>query len=159
MKRWTDVRSGRDVWLLTATTVEDWPDVPPWESECFGLLIATDRVLDARQLAQRTLAQGLAVVAAFGPECSQIEHVFDEAIVGDGSTVETVDSVIMTTSHDDESLDEVLEFFLDTLFPAADHAERCKAWVVFAVGNVASAVERVLESRDATPSALPLRDA
>jgi hypothetical protein len=149
MKRWTDVRSGRDVWLLTATTVEDWPEIPPWESECFGLLVATDRVLDVRQLAQRTLAQGVALVAAFGPDCSLIETVFDEAIVGDGSTPETVDSVILTTSHEDESLDDTLEFFLDVFFPATNYAERCTTWVVFAVGDVASRVERVLAGRGA----------
>jgi hypothetical protein len=68
-----------------------------------------------------------------------------------------VDSVILTTSHADESLDDVLEFFLDTLNPATGRAERCTAWVVLAVGDVASTVERILERRLATPTAF--RDA
>jgi hypothetical protein len=125
MKRWSDVRSGRDVWLITAATVDEWPKMRPWTSEQFGPLVATDQVIDVQGLAQRALAQGLVAVAAWGPNCGEVETQFDEAIVGDGSAVETVDNVILTTSHADESLDEALEFFLDVLFPATDHASQC----------------------------------
>lgn len=144
------------MFLVAADTVDDWPLTPPWASAAFGLLIASDQEIDAGTVAERAIAQGLALVAAWGPRCDQVEDVFDEVIVGDGTRSETQETVIITTSHPTYSLSEALEYFLDTSWPASAYVESCQAWVVFAIGGVGAKLERSLHDRgahrlDATP--------
>ena len=133
---WIDTSSGRSVWVIHAQSVADWPTYVPWTSDGFGLLVATDRVIDARPLAIATLARGLACVDAWGPGAGEIEATFDDEIVGDGSVVETAGNVILTTSHR-ESLRAALEYLLDIMFAVADRAASCTEWVVFAFGELA----------------------
>ena len=127
--------------------------MPSWHSEYFALFVATDRHLDIGSMPARALEQGLAAVAAWGAGCQDVETAFDEAIVGDGPKVETIENVILTTSHAEESLREALEFFLDVFFPATRYEERCRAWVIFAIGSVAHDVEKLLLERGAAQSA------
>jgi hypothetical protein len=152
MKRFRDPHSRRHVWVIEATTVSDWPATAPWSCPGFGLLLAAEHAEDAGQLASTAVTQGLAFACAWGPGCSIIEEAFDEAIVGDGSRVETHDDVILTTSHADESLEEAIEFFLDAATPSKTRAPGCDAWVVFALGPaLARRVENALMKRGATP--------
>ena len=67
--------------------------------------------------------------------------------------MKTIEDVILTTSHAEESLREALEFFLDVYFPAASYKERCGAWVIFAIDSVAHDVETLLLERGAERSA------
>ncbi len=53
------------------------------------------------------LEDGVALVAVIGKDCEKIEDIIDELIVGDGSNSERF---IVTTSHPDESLQDVVEF-------------------------------------------------
>ncbi|HET8585486.1 MAG TPA: hypothetical protein VFM89_07085, partial [Casimicrobiaceae bacterium] len=120
-----------------------------WNSEYFALLVATDRDLDIGSIPARALEQGLAAVAAWGAGCQDVETAFDEAIVGDATRVETIENVILTTSHAERSLSGALDFFLDVFFPATSYEERCRAWVIFAIGSVAQEVEKLLLERGA----------
>ena len=156
VSRWRDDRFERTVFLVAADTVDDWPLTPPWVSAAFGLFIASDQEIDAGTVAERAIAQGLALVAAWGPRCEHVEDIFDEERVGDGTRSETDETVIMTTSHPDESLSEALDYFLVTSFPADAYVESCQAWVVFAIGSVGAKLEGALHDRgahrlDATP--------
>jgi len=117
MTPWLDTSSNRRVYVLHAQGSSDWPATPSWDGECFALFVATDRDLDIGSISARALEQGLAAVAAWGAGCEDVETAFDEAIVGDGSKVETIEDVILTTSHAEESLREALEFFLDAFVP------------------------------------------
>jgi hypothetical protein len=123
------------------------------DGEYFALFVATHRDLDIGSIPARALEQGLAAIAAWGAGCEYVETAFDEAIVGDGSKVEGIENVILTTSHAEELLREALEFFLDVLFPATSYEERCRAWVIFAIGSVATDVEKLLLERGAERSA------
>ncbi len=53
------------------------------------------------------LEDGVALVAFIGKDCAKIEDIIDELIVGNGSNSERF---IVTTSHQDESLQDVVEF-------------------------------------------------
>ena len=53
------------------------------------------------------LEDGVALVAVIGKDCEKVEDIIDELIVGDGSDPERF---IATTSHPDESLQDVVEF-------------------------------------------------
>lgn len=55
------------------------------------------------------LEDGVALVAVMGKDCEKIEDIIDELIVGDGSNPERL-SRIVTTSHQDESLQDVVEY-------------------------------------------------
>jgi len=153
MTPWLDTSSNRRVYVLHAQGSSDWPATPSWDGECFALFVATDRDLDIGSISARALEQGLAAVAAWGAGCEDVETAFDEAIVGDGSKVETIEDVILTTSHAEESLREALEFFLDAFVPATSYEKRCRAWVVFAIGSVAQDIEKLLVERGAERSA------
>jgi hypothetical protein len=150
ISQWLDARSGKHIWVLEAERVADWPAKTPWSSKGFALLFVADHVVDGTSLANTAVAQGLALLSAWGPGCGAIEFAFDDAIVGDGNRQETVDDVVLTMSHPDLSLEETLEFFLDLISPAKDLVATCNAWVVFAIGAPArKRVERALGRRRA----------
>lgn len=148
--RWLDPESEHEIWLVPATSLDEWPAYVPWTAPFCTLFVATDRAVDARPLALRALEQGLAAVAAWGPNCGEIEGTFDEVIVDETirrGRDETVDDVILTTSHAGETLAEALDFFLDVLFPPDAHATRTR--VILAVGDAATQIEPLLVSRRA----------
>ena len=149
MERWEDVESGRDVFVIALASADEWPDANPWSCEGFGLLVLTERVVAIESLAEKAVARGVAVVCAWGPGCSMIEDVFDDAIV-DANPRETENDVVLTTSHEGESLEEAMEFFLDVILPAEDRAGGCKAWCVAAFGeDLHKRATRALERRGA----------
>jgi hypothetical protein len=149
MSQWRDLKSGRDVWVLDAESARDWPAQTPWTCAGFGLLFAADHVIDVTRLGQTALAQGLAFAASWGSGCSLMEESFDEIIVGFGRE-ETRDDVVLTTSHDGESLDEAIEFFLEAATASPARAPSCNAWVIFPLGaELRTRVERALRRRGA----------
>lgn len=149
--RWRDPASGRDVFLIDAENIRDWPASAPWKSAKFGLLLLGARPADLGSFPEHVLAQGAVYVAAWGPECETVHDVFDETIVGPlGEGGGTEDTVVLTTWHPDESLEDALAFFLGPAYPAPAHAEECRVWVVFPVrAEDRSRVERALSQRGA----------
>jgi hypothetical protein len=148
--RWRDLRTQRDVVVVGAETTHDWPPVAPWQSSKFGLLLLAEHVVDAGELVQRALDQGLVFASVWGPGCEIVEETFDEVIVEGAGATETAETTVLTTSHADESLEETLEFFLEAARPAPAHVEACATWVVFPVGlQCRTRVERALEKRGA----------
>lgn len=149
MIRWTDVKSGRRVYVIEAKGVEDWPAAPEWAPARFGLLFAAEHIVDAKALASKAVEQGLALVCAWGSASPLIEEAFDEIIVRSVRGPETEHNVIWSTSHPSESLQEAIEFFLETAAPARD--VKCEAWCIFAIGEpLARRVEKALARRGAT---------
>lgn len=59
------------------------------------------------ELATQQVAKGVRFVAAVGPACQAIEDLIDEAAVAAGSPEQ---NFVLTTSHPDESLAEVIAF-------------------------------------------------
>jgi hypothetical protein len=148
VERWHDTESDRDVWVVELGSVDDWPAKTPWACAGFGLLVAAERVIDVAPLAETAVDQGVAVVCTWGPGCSMIEDMFDEAIVAKNPN-ETDKDVIITTSHADESLEEAIEFFL-AIDAAEDHQKGCKAWCIAAFGpELHAAVTRAMKRRGA----------
>lgn len=56
---------------------------------------------------EQCLAEKVSLLAIFGPDSRRIEEIVDEIIVGDGSKE---DRFMCTTSHPDESFEDVLAF-------------------------------------------------
>ncbi len=61
--------------------------------------------LDA--LVEEFIADGVAFVGVVGEDCSRIEDIIDELVVGDGSNMTRF---ILTSSHPRESIADALEF-------------------------------------------------
>jgi hypothetical protein len=57
-------------------------------------------------LARQFVDDGVAFVAAVGPDCEKVEEWIDEIAVANGSPAT---SFILTSSHPDESLEEAIE--------------------------------------------------
>ena len=53
------------------------------------------------------IRDGVALIAIVGEGCSEIEEIVDELVVGDGSDESRF---LSTSSHPDETVEEVMEF-------------------------------------------------
>ena len=141
--------SDRHLYSLPLGSFAEWPDELPLASRHFVLFIAggargtADRVI--LQTARRALDQGLAYLCAWGPDCRRVESRFDQAIIA-RNPEEHADSVVMTTSHAEESLEDAARFFLNAAWPAAAYEATCRSRVAAAVGSEPSieALRRVL---------------
>ena len=61
--------------------------------------------LDA--LVERFLADGVAFIGVVGEDCSRVEDIIDELVVGNGSDD---GRYILTSAHPEESIEQALEF-------------------------------------------------
>lgn len=59
-------------------------------------------------LVERLISGGLTYIGVVGRDCAKIEDIIDEIAVGNGS----VPKFVLTTSHPEESLEDVIEFAL-----------------------------------------------
>ena len=62
---------------------------------------------DIGEFVEACLRDGVAIICAIGPNARHIEDVIDEFIVGDGSDHSRF---ILTSSHIDEPMDDVMDF-------------------------------------------------
>ena len=67
---------------------------------------------------ERCLADGVVLIAVVGIDADKVEELIDEIVVGDGSDESRF---VVTTSHCNESLEEVLDFV--SCYPAGPGAQ------------------------------------
>lgn len=84
------------------------------------------------RIAGRLLASGLIWVCVWGPDCERIHDIFDEVHVGDGLTEPGF--TLMSTWHDDETLEESLGFFVDWARPV-EAGLSSTSFLALTVGN------------------------
>jgi hypothetical protein len=58
-------------------------------------------------MVEQFLTDGVAFVGVVGEDCSRVEDIIDELVVGDGTNEERF---ILTSSHAGETIDDALEF-------------------------------------------------
>ena len=138
--------SERDVLCIAAPSFDELPTSFTLSSKRFvALLVADTTQTDVETLsrfAESLLASGCVYFCAWGPGCERAHDIMDECSL-------EIDPVIMTTWHDDESLDETLYFFLRNTWPDEGYSE-CGGAIAITVGNAdwAAQVERRLRDRD-----------
>lgn len=86
------------------------------------------------EVAQAVLSGGAAYVLCWGPGSSLAEDLFDEAIVGDARS--DAFTHVMTTSHEDETISDALEFATTVAIPHESVAAACRVVLVVFTGNV-----------------------
>ena len=106
----------KEIVVLELADPGQWPEAAHASRPHLLLLCwNADRASSANiySLAERALAQGAVYVCSWGVDCERVHDVFDEAIVGDGSgPIERLN--VTTTWHEDESLEEVVEYALSS---------------------------------------------
>ncbi len=78
--------------------------------------------------------RGLAYLCAFGPGCERVHDIFDEVEI-ELQAARPSDSVIMTTWHEDETLEDALWFFVNNSFPDAAYEDTCRIGIAMTIGN------------------------
>jgi hypothetical protein len=90
--------------------------------------------------AEAALIRGMTYFCAWGAGCSRFHDIVDEVIVGDELGAQRFappgsEDVVMTTWHNDQSLEEALDFFTTCAFPTDGYAENSGYRVVICLAN------------------------
>jgi hypothetical protein len=86
--------------------------------------------------ARALLKAGCVYFCCWGPNCERVHDIVDEQyLIESGYSVNDDDSIIMTTWHNDESLEEAAWFAINVAFPDDRFFEECKAIVAVCVDN------------------------
>ena len=122
-----------------------WPEHLEIPSPRFRLFVAADTTLasveEISRFSEAALERGMVYFCGWGPDCGRFHDIVDEVTVEDetsGSdrfTPPTPNDVVMTTWHDDETLEEALAFFATCAFPSDSYAEHSSYRVVICVGH------------------------
>ena len=143
----------RRLYSVAVTSLEQISVVQNLTEDQFVLFLAMDarEVPDEviKRLATLLLEEGLAYLCAWGPDCERVHDLFDLAEAELELDVPS-DSVVMTTWHADEPLEEALWFFVNCAFPDELYAETRTAGVAVTVSNPdwAATVSRWLQDLD-----------
>jgi hypothetical protein len=128
---------GRRLYAGYLDRLEDWPDELGLAGSRFVLFLAADTTgLDdetIRRSAAKALGQGAAYVCTWGPGCSWAHDLFDLEIMKVDPKLEG--PFVLTTWHDDDTLDEALWFAVFVAYPGDERLEDCDATLAVAVGH------------------------
>jgi hypothetical protein len=80
------------------------------------------------------LGAGAAYVSSWGPDCQRVHDITDETRSSLGAR-DRADSVVMTTWHENESLDHALWSFLFNTFPEDSFEQTTRSALAVIVGN------------------------
>jgi hypothetical protein len=133
-------QDGCELFVLDVSRLDQVPDDLAIGSRYFLCLLA----LDARgvgddqviRAAERLLRQGAVFVCSWGPDCERVHDLVDQVDAGLNPNA-TDDSVVLTTWHSDEPLDEALWFLLNAASPAEDYVKECRAALIITMGSPA----------------------
>ncbi|MBK8276034.1 MAG: hypothetical protein IPK92_09340 [Nitrospira sp.] len=130
--------SGRQILSLAVPRLEQLPRDLGFNSHHCVLFLAIDATVLADEqlfsLVKWVMDQRAVYVCVWGPGCERVHDVIDEAIATLDRT-ESDETVIMTTWHDDESLEEALWFALNNAMPASAYSESCSVVIAVSIGS------------------------
>lgn len=92
--------------------------------------------------AEILLRSGGVYFCVWGKGCSLVHDIIDLASYELDQENE-YESGIMTSWHEDESLDDALWFFLNSAFPDDQYFDECRAGVAITIGSASESVARV----------------
>ena len=129
----------RELFSLSILNLESFPSELNLPSPHFVMLLACDarKVEDSviTDFADSMIDRGIAYLCGWGADCERVHDLFDLAFVmreiEDGQQYPH----IMTTWHNDESLDEALWFMLNSAYPDDALADTCGIDLAVSVAN------------------------
>ena len=160
-----DPISNREIFhisLDSSTTAFDVSCLAGQQFVCLLVMDATGTpVAELRQLCSHLLNGGCAYLCTWGPGCEQVHDLMDEEIVGPNPP-KTDRGCVMTTWHEDESLEDALAFLLDSGWPYDAYATKgCNAALIVTVGadDRAAQIENLSERVRTVPKTDAIRAA
>lgn len=133
-----DEDSGRDLFLLQVSSPGALVSFEKPRGH-FACLLAWDASGVSSEAVSRVaryiLDSGCVFLCAWGPDCERVHDIFDDMIVGDGCAEPTDGSTVMTTWHDQDSLDGALWYLLRLTSPDEPFVDSCRASIAIVVGE------------------------
>ena len=130
--------SERPIYLVSVPTFRELVgrfDVTAGHFTLFVVSDASNVSADSiSEVAESALQAGCVYICTWGNDCERVHDIFDEVIVGNDPN-QTVKSVIMTTWHSRDTLDDALWFFLHCAWPADDYIDQTIAEIIAVVGD------------------------
>ncbi len=122
----------RELHLISAPTLESLPALFQLAGKHFVAFLAVDASAIGTNViskfAKDLLQSGCVYFCAWGSDCERVHDIFDEECF-------QTEPVIMTTWHNNESLNEALWFFISSTWPDDAYSENCKSNLAIVVGN------------------------
>jgi len=127
-------------WLCTLAIecIDDLPSNLDLPSKHFCLLVVADsRRLTEKaiyQFAVSLLRQGAVYICTWGPGCERVHDLFDQAR-DELNPQATGWDIIMTSWHNDDTLDEVVWLAINTTWPADYYWDSCQTVLMVIIDN------------------------
>ena len=117
---------GREAFSISLNSLTSWPPDLNLPSPHFTLLLACDARgisdTDIRSFANLLITQGIAYFCTWGPDCERVHDLMDLVVV-QREEEEGREFPIMTSWHNDETLDNALWFMLEAACPDEVYAD------------------------------------
>lgn len=127
-------------WQIYSVGVSGAADSPePIElvSEKFVCLFCTHnhviKTPDIEMITEKLLRLGCVYFCCWGADSERVHNVIDEIVAGEGKNITWLD--VITSWHRDESLPQVIDFFLDSVQPAHRYLDTCRSAVAITIGE------------------------
>ena len=127
--------SRRDWYVARLHSVANVSALQNFPSHCFVLLLTFDSRNESAALlasvAEHLLRAGAVYVCCHGTGCERLHDIFDEV-----AFEVFPEKTIMTTWHEAEPLQEVLEFAIDSAQPDEEFIESCRSGIIVNVSSL-----------------------
>jgi hypothetical protein len=125
----------RELYLLSLNSSFDIPKVIQLPSEHFACFIAwnskNNSIQEISDLIETLIKNGAAYFCIWGNDCERVEEICDEI----DSLNSPDDSVIMTTSHQNDSIEDALYFFLTLSYPHKYYETTLNSSLAISISN------------------------
>ena len=144
----------RDIYFLSVSRPDSFPGRISVPSQTFSVFLAIaptglDHTIIS-SIALTLLRAGAVYFCCYGPDSERVHDIIDEQIVQ--SAIEEDGSVIMTTWHSEETLQDALWFFVTNSFPDDKYLNTCRAGVAISCGNSSWDGQIIVGLKDQTKS-------
>src|SRR6266567_4794230 len=129
-----DALMQRNLFMLELASPNELPRHIDVGSKYFGTFVAWDARAATHDgiasLIKLLIAAGCVSFVCWGPDCERVHDIVDEC-----DPYKRNDSVIMTTWHADESFDDAVWYFLNTMFAMAAFEDGFRSSLAISVGS------------------------
>jgi hypothetical protein len=135
-----DSLTGRELFLLAVMKPDDMPETIELGCQHFACFIAWDcesaSVEEISSVVEPLMRAGAAYFCTWGSGCQRVHDIVDELDAYPFNSIGAPEgSVIMTSWHDDESLEEALHYFLTYTSPDEYFENTLKASLAISIGS------------------------
>jgi hypothetical protein len=147
--------SDRDLYFLSVSNPSLFPEDLSLPSPHFSVFLALDatEMDDAvvTMIARPLLRAGAVYVCCYGPDCERVHDIIDQEEILQLGPIEQDDgSVIMTTWHAHDTLQDALWFFVFNSWPDNKYFNSCRAGIAISCENQAWDDQIIAGMRDFT---------